>query len=152
MIEVPSLAIIADIIAKDVDFFSIGTNDLIQYSMAVDRANKEVAYLYNPLHPAILRMLKYVSDVAKDQGVKLFMCGEMAGDPFNLPLLLSLEMDELSMNPQSIPVAKTVIRSLSAEDTKRLMKKVFKLTQAKDISEMIQKHYGDVISKAVFPE
>ena len=152
MIEVPSLAIMSDIIAKDVDFFSIGTNDLIQYSMAVDRANKDVAYLYNPLHPAILRMLNYVSTVAKDQGVKLFMCGEMAGDPFNLPLLMGLEMDELSMNPQSIPVAKNVIRSLNAGDTKHLMKAVLKLSLAKDIYEMIQKDYGDIISKAVFPE
>jgi phosphotransferase system enzyme I (PtsI) len=152
MIEVPSLAIMSDIIAKDVDFFSIGTNDLIQYSMAVDRANKEVAYLYNPLHPAILRMLKYISDMAKKEKIQLFMCGEMAGDPFNLPLLLSLEMDELSMNPQSIPVAKNVIRSLHAEDSKQLMKAVLKLNTAKDIYELIQKQYGDVISKAVFPD
>jgi phosphotransferase system enzyme I (PtsI) len=152
MIEVPSLAIMADIVAKEVDFFSIGTNDLIQYSMAVDRSNKDVAYLYNPLHPAILRMLKHISDVAKDQGIQLFMCGEMAGDPFNLPLLLSLEMDELSMNPQSIPAAKNVIRSLHAEDTKQLLTAALKLTRAKDIYQMIEKQYGDIISKAVFPE
>jgi phosphotransferase system enzyme I (PtsI) len=152
MIEVPSLAIMSDVVAKEVDFFSIGTNDLIQYSMAVDRGNKDVAYLYNPLHPAILRMLNYVSTVAKDQGVKLFMCGEMAGDPFNLPLLLSLEIDELSMNPQSIPVAKNVIRSLNAEDTKSLIKAVLKQSKAKDIYDIIQERYGDAISKAVFPE
>jgi phosphotransferase system enzyme I (PtsI) len=152
MIEVPSLAIMSDIIAKDADFFSIGTNDLIQYSMAVDRDNKDVAHLYNPLQPAILRMLNYVSDVAKKQGVKLFMCGEMASDPFNLPLLLGLEMDELSMTPQSIPVAKNVIRSLNVEDARHLMKAALKLAKVNDIYEMIQTRYGDIISKAVFPE
>jgi phosphotransferase system enzyme I (PtsI) len=152
MIEVPSLAIMADVIAKDTDFFSIGTNDLIQYSMAVDRGNKDVAHLYNPLQPAILRMLKYVSDVAKKQGVQLFMCGEMASDPLNLPLLLGLEMDELSMNPQSIPAAKNMIRSLNFEETRHSLKAALKLTTANDIYDMIQKRYGDIISKAVFPE
>ncbi|MEJ2095612.1 MAG: phosphoenolpyruvate--protein phosphotransferase [Deltaproteobacteria bacterium] len=152
MVEVPSLALIADIIAKEVDFFSIGTNDLIQYSMAVDRGNKDVAHLYNPLHPAILRMLNTVSDAARKQNIQLFMCGEMAGDPFNLPLLLGLELDELSMNPQSIPMAKNVIRSLRAEDTKSLIQKVLKLHTAKDIYNVIQTHYGDVISKKLFFE
>jgi phosphotransferase system enzyme I (PtsI) len=152
MIEVPSLAIMADIIAKDVDFFSIGTNDLIQYSMAVDRSNKEVAYLYNPLHPAILRMLAYVSDVSKKEKIQLVMCGEMAGDLFNLPLLLGLEMDELSMNPQTIPAAKNVIRSLSAGDAKLLMKDVLKQTKAKDIFDIIQAHYGEIISKSAFAD
>jgi phosphotransferase system enzyme I (PtsI) len=152
MIEVPSLAIMADIIAKEIDFFSIGTNDLIQYSMAVDRGNKEVAYLYNPLHPAILRMLNTISIAAKQENIQLFMCGEMAGDPFNLPLLLGLELDELSMNPQSIPMAKNVIRSLCAEDAKKLLKKVLKLNTVKDIHNTIQAHIGDTVSKKIFFE
>ena len=152
MIEVPSLAIMSDIIAKDTDFFSIGTNDLIQYSMAVDRGNKDVAHLYNPLQPAILRLLNYVSDVAKKQGVQLFMCGEMASDPLNLPLLLGLEMDELSMSPQSIPAAKNVIRNLNFEESRNLVTAALKLPRADDVYDMIQTRYGDIISKAVFPE
>ncbi len=93
-------------IAEEVDFFSIGTNDLIQYSMAIDRGNRQVAHLYNPLQPAIIRLLKQVADVSKDKGMALYMCGEMAGDPINLPILLGLGLDELSMNPQSIPTVK----------------------------------------------
>ncbi len=152
MIEVPSLAIMADMITPEVDFFSIGTNDLIQYSMAVDRANKEVAYLYNPLHPAILRLLKFVSDAAKDHNVQLFMCGEMAGDPFNLPILMGLGMDELSMNPQAIPMAKNVIRSLSAEETRPFLEKVLMQTTAGDVENIVRDTYGEIISKATSPK
>ncbi len=152
MIEVPSLAIMADMIAPEVDFFSIGTNDLIQYSMAVDRTNKEVAHLYNPLHPAILRMLKFVSDAAKDHNIELFMCGEMAGDPFNLPILMGLGIDELSMNPQAIPMAKNVIRSLSAAETRPFLENVLMQTTAGDIENLVRDAYGDIISKATSPE
>ncbi|RLB99041.1 MAG: phosphoenolpyruvate--protein phosphotransferase [Deltaproteobacteria bacterium] len=152
MIEVPSLAIMADMIAPEVDFFSIGTNDLIQYSMAVDRTNKEVAHLYNPLHPAILRMLKFVSDAAKDHNIELFMCGEMAGDPFNLPILMGLGIDELSMNPQAIPMAKNVIRSLSAAETRPFLENVLMQTTAGDVENLVRDAYGDIISKATSPE
>jgi phosphoenolpyruvate-protein phosphotransferase (PTS system enzyme I) len=152
MIEVPSLAIMADIIAPEVDFFSIGTNDLIQYSMAVDRGNKDVAHLYNPLHPAILRMLKFVSDAAKNQNVQKFICGEMAGDPFNLPILMGLGMDELSMNPQTIPMAKNVIRSLSAADTLPFLEDVLKQTTAGDVENLVREAYGDTITRATSPE
>ena len=152
MIEVPSLAIMADMIAPEVDFFSIGPNDLIQYSMAVDRANKDVAHLYNPLHPAILRMLKFVSDTAKEHSIQLFMCGEMAGDPFNLPILMGLGMDELSMNPQSIPMAKNVIRSLSAAETRPFLETALKQTTAGDIEKLVRDAYGDIITQATSPE
>ena len=152
MIEVPSLAIMADIIAPEVDFFSIGTNDLIQYSMAVDRANKDVAHLYNPLHPAILRMLKFVSDAAKNHNIQLFMCGEMAGDPFNLPILMGLGMDELSMNPQSIPMAKNVIRSFSAAETRPFLEAALKQTTAGDVENLVRDAYGDIITQATSPE
>ncbi len=151
MIEVPSLAIMADMIAPEVDFFSIGTNDLIQYSMAVDRTNKEVAHLYNPLHPAILRMLKFVSDAAKNHKVPLFMCGEMAGDPFNLPILMGLGLDELSMNPQAIPMAKNVIRSLSAAETRPFLKKALRQTTARDVENLIRDAYGETIKNATSP-
>jgi phosphotransferase system enzyme I (PtsI) len=152
MIEVPSLAIMADMIAPEVDFFSIGTNDLIQYSMAVDRANKDVAHLYNPLHPAILRMLKFVSDAAKDHNIQLFMCGEMAGDPFSLPILMGLGLDELSMNPQSIPMAKNVIRSLSAEETRPFLENALKQATAGDVEDLVRNAYGDIITQATSPK
>jgi phosphoenolpyruvate-protein phosphotransferase (PTS system enzyme I) len=151
MIEVPSLAIMADVIAPEVDFFSIGTNDLIQYCMAVDRSNKDVAHLYNPLHPAILRMLKFVSDAAKKHGVPLFMCGEMAGDPFNLPILLGLGIDELSMNPQTIPMAKNAIRSFSASETRPFLEEALKQKTAGEVENLIRESYGDVITRATSP-
>ena len=152
MIEVPSLAIMADRIAPEVDFFSIGTNDLIQYTMAVDRTNKNVAHLYNPLHPAILRLLKFVSDAAKDHNVQLFMCGEMAGDPFNLPILMGLGIDELSMNPQAIPMAKNVIRALSAAETRPFLDTVLMQTTAEDVEKLVREAYGDIITQATSPE
>jgi len=152
MIEVPSLAIMADMIAPEVDFFSIGTNDLIQYSMAVDRSNKDVAHLYNPLHPAILRMLKFVSDAAKQSNTQLFMCGEMAGDPFNLPILMGLGMNELSMNPQSIPMAKNVIRSLSASETRPFLETALRQTTAGNVENLVREAYGDTITRATSPE
>jgi phosphotransferase system enzyme I (PtsI) len=113
MIEVPSAALMADVLAPEVDFFSIGTNDLIQYSMACDRINEKVAYLYDPLHPAILRLIKGVIDAAHVHGKWVGMCGEMAGDQEAIPLLLGLGLDEFSMNPPSIPAAKRLIASLT---------------------------------------
>ena len=151
MVEVPSAAILADIMAKDVDFFSIGTNDLIQFSLAVDRVNRQVAHLYQPLHPAVIRMVKHVADVAKDKGVNVFMCGEMAGDPTNLPILLGLGMERLSMNPQSIPVAKKVIRSLSVKEARAFVKKeVLKVSSTKCVINLVQDTYGDLLSDQIF--
>ena len=152
MIEVPSLAMMADVIAREVDFFSIGTNDLIQYSMAVDRGNREVAYLYNPLHPAILRTLKFVSDAAKNEGIGLYMCGEMAGDPYSLPVLLGLGLDELSMNPQSIPVLKNVIRSISLANAEKFLQKVLEQTSCQAVIDLIQAEYGEIISATIYPK
>ncbi len=149
MIEVPSAVVIADLMAEEVDFFSIGTNDLIQYSLAIDRGNKYTSHLYHPLHPAIIRMLKQVSDVAKEKKIKLFMCGEMAGDPFNLPILLALGIDELSMNPQSIPVIKRMIRSLKAADTEMLLKEILKQKTSSDIMELLNNAYGDLVSEVM---
>jgi len=152
MIEVPSLAIMADRVAPEVDFFSIGTNDLIQYSMAVDRANKDVAHLYNPLHPAVLRLLNTVSDAAKANDTPVFMCGEMAGDPFNLPILLGLGIDELSMNPQTIPMAKNVIRSLSAAETQPFIQEVLKQATAAKVENLVREAFGDLITQATSPK
>lgn len=152
LIEVPSAVVMADVMAKEVDFFSIGTNDLIQYSFAIDRENRHVSHLYRPLHPAIIRMIKQVSDVADDNGIKTFMCGEMAGDPIHIPILLGLGMDELSMNPQAIPAVKRMIRSLSIQDNRMFIKKVLKQTSAADIMELVQDAYSDILSEKVFVE
>ena len=150
MIEVPSAVIMADALAEIVDFFSIGTNDLIQYSLAIDRGNRQVAHLYHPLHPALIRMIKHVADVAKDKGIKVFMCGEMAGDPAYMPILLGLGMDELSMNPQSIPAVKGMIRSLKLKDAKLFVKDVLKQVTSTDIEKMVQNTYGSVLSDMIY--
>jgi len=152
MIEVPSAVIMADAIAEKVDFFSIGTNDLIQYALAIDRGNEQVAHLYQPLDPAIIRMLKHVADVAREKKIKIFMCGEMAGIPHHIPLLLGLGMDELSMNPQTIPDIKRVIRSLNVADTRAFVQEVLKQTTAKKTFELIKDTYGGILSDQLYSE
>ncbi len=150
MIEVPSAVIMADVIAESVDFFSIGTNDLIQYALAIDRGNEQVAHLFQPLDPAIIRMLKHVADVAREKDIKIFMCGEMAGTPHHIPLLLGIGMDELSMNPQAIPDIKRVIRSLNVADTRTFMKEVLKQTTAKSTFELIKDTYGNILAEQLY--
>ncbi len=150
MIEVPSAVIIADILAGEVDFFSLGTNDLIQYSLAIDRGNRHVAHLYHSLHPAIIRMIKNVADVVRDKGIKLFMCGEMAADPINMPILLGLGIDELSMNPQSIPAVKSMIRALKVEDARAFMKDVFKQNTASGVEKLVRGAFGSILSEKVY--
>ena len=152
MIEVPSAVIMADVMAEKVDFFSIGTNDLIQYSLAIDRGNSEVAYLYNPLHPAIIHVIKHVADVAHEKGIKVFMCGEMASDPIYMPVLLGLGLDELSMNPQSIPAVKSMVRSLNIEDIKPFMKDVLKQTSATAVMKLVQDTYGNILYDKIYHE
>ena len=147
MIEVPSAVIMADVMAQEADFFSIGTNDLIQYTLAIDRGNREVAHLYHPFHPAILRMIKHVTDVGKEKGIKVFMCGEMAGDPFNVPVLLGLGIDELSMNPQSIPAVKNMIRSLKVEDARHFTKEALKQTTTMDVIKLVEASFGEMFGK-----
>jgi phosphotransferase system enzyme I (PtsI) len=120
MIEVPSAVIIADLLAREVDFFSVGTNDLIQYSLAIDRTNEHLSHLYEPLHPAVIRSLKLVADAAHAAGIEVCMCGEMAGDPAYLPILLGLGFDELSMNAPSIPRVKRILRRCAKADAERL--------------------------------
>jgi phosphotransferase system enzyme I (PtsI) len=126
MIEVPSAAIIADLLAKKAHFFSIGTNDLVQYSLAVDRENEKVNYLAQPYHPAVLRFVKTTIDAAHNQGLKAAMCGEMAGDQALTALLLGLGLDEFSMTASSIPKVKRVIREISIEDCRVLAGEVLK--------------------------
>jgi phosphotransferase system enzyme I (PtsI) len=126
MIEVPSAAVTADILAEQSDFFSIGTNDLVQYTLAVDRGNERVNYLARYTHPAILRLLKNTIDLAHRAGIKAAMCGEMAGDPGCTALLLGLGLDEFSMTAQAIPQVKRIVRELSMEDCRKLAEEVLR--------------------------
>ena len=145
MIEVPSAVVLADFLAEKVDFFSIGTNDLIQYALAIDRLNPNVAHLYQPLDPAVIRLIKMVADVGKDKGIEVHMCGEMAAATHHIPLLLGLGLDELSMNPQSIPHIKRVIRSLSISDARAFMQGVLKKRTARGVFELVKEAYGDLL-------
>ena len=147
MIEVPSAAITADILADYVDFMSIGTNDLIQYTIAVDRGNEKISYLYRPLHPAVLRLLKYVVDSAKAKGVTVSMCGEMAGDPDYLPILVGMGFDELSMSAHSILESKKRIRMLDKSCCTRFVNHVLSLSDAASVEEAL-KEFLDTYGKA----
>lgn len=120
MIEIPSAALVADALAKRVKFFSIGTNDLIQYSLAVDRMNERIAHLYDPAHPAILRLIHLTVTAAHQQGVRVSVCGEMAGDPVFVPLLVGMGVDELSAAPSLVPAVKFLIRRLKFSEAKEL--------------------------------
>ena len=113
MIEVPSAAVMADLLAEEVDFFSIGTNDLTQYTLAVDRTNPVVAPLADALHPAVLRLIRQVVEAAHEKGRWVGVCGELAGDPLATPVLVGLSVDELSMSLPSVPIVKSRIRALS---------------------------------------
>ncbi|MBP7528568.1 MAG: phosphoenolpyruvate--protein phosphotransferase [Syntrophorhabdaceae bacterium] len=126
MIEVPSACMISDMLAAEVDFFSIGTNDLIQYALAIDRVNEYVSYLYEPLHPAVLKMIKKAVDDAHAHKITIALCGEMAGEPRYVPVLLGLGLDEISMNPYSIPRAKKAIRGLDHGYCRELLDEIMK--------------------------
>lgn len=138
MIEVPSAVIIADKLAREVDFFSIGTNDLIQYALAIDRVNEQVTYLYEPLHPAVLRLIRHIVKIGHRAGIRVAMCGEMAGDPIYTMILLGLELDELSMNPLAIPRVKKIIRGSTLKEAKTLLKKVMTFSSALEIREYVE--------------
>ncbi|OGR20842.1 MAG: phosphoenolpyruvate--protein phosphotransferase [Desulfobacula sp. RIFOXYA12_FULL_46_16] len=145
MIEVPSAAIMADHLAEHVDFFSIGTNDLIQYALAIDRRNPQVAHLYQALNPAVLRMIKMTCDAAKEKGIDIVMCGEMAGDPINIPVLIGLGLTHLSMNSASIPVVKNMIRNIDSRKAESSMEKIMGLNTVKEITEYIINEYKDAL-------
>lgn len=139
MVEIPSTAVIADQFAKEVDFFSIGTNDLIQYTMAADRMNERVSYLYQPYNPAILRLVKMVIDAAHKEGKWAGMCGEMAGDEQAIPVLLGLGLDEFSMSATSILKARSQIRNLSKADMERLASEVLQMSTTEEVLEAVSK-------------
>ena len=133
MIEVPSAAMTADILAKEVDFFSIGTNDLIQYSIAVDRSNEKVAYLYEPAHPGVLRLIKNIIDIGHKSNLSVGMCGEMAGDPIFTLILLGMGLDEFSMPSLMIPEIKHIIRSVSMPEAVSISQEALSFSTTKDV-------------------
>ncbi len=156
MIEVPSAVLIADILAKEVDFFSIGTNDLIQYSLAIDRVNEAVSHLYEPLHPSVLKMIKMIVDAAHNAGIEVGMCGEMAGEPLYVPLLLGMGLDELSMNAMAVPKNKRLIRQSNQEDCASFATELLSLESAKDIKkrtvEFFRQNYPEDMETSDFLE
>jgi len=145
MIEVPSAALIAEILAKECDFFSIGTNDLIQYSLAVDRADEKVAYLYEPAHPAVLRLIRNVIREAHAQGIWVGMCGEMAGDPLFTPLLLGLGLDEFSMPPPSIPKVKELICELTFMQAEEIALRALNFSTPKEVEKFLQEKVKEIL-------
>ncbi|MCA1794087.1 MAG: phosphoenolpyruvate--protein phosphotransferase [Desulfobacteraceae bacterium] len=145
MIEVPSAVLMADELARQVDFFSIGTNDLIQYSMAIDRRNRRVAHLYQALNPAVLKMIKMTFDAAQKNNIELVMCGEMAGDPINIPVLLGFGLKKFSMNPASIPVIKKMIRNMDYQKSCTFAQKVLGFSTVQEIIQFTQAEYKDIL-------
>jgi phosphotransferase system enzyme I (PtsI) len=137
MIEVPSAVAVADLLANEVDFFSIGTNDLVQYALAIDRVNENVAHLYEPLHPAILRMVKQAADAGRFAGIPVSLCGELAAEPLYAPILLGFELDSLSMNPMAVPRVKKIIRNANLEESKVYLKEVLQLSTASKVNEYL---------------
>ena len=141
MIEVPAAAIMSDLFAKEVDFFSIGTNDLIQYTTAVDRGNKDIAYLYNQFHPALLRLIKTVIDNGHKEGIWVGMCGEAAGDSKLISILIGMGLDEFSMSPISILKSRWIITNTTKKDMEKKVQKVISLATAEDVSRELDNIY-----------
>jgi phosphotransferase system enzyme I (PtsI) len=151
MVEIPSAAVTADIIASEVDFFSIGTNDLCQYTLAVDRMNETVSYLYQPLSPAILRLVKMVIDASHNAGGGKFtgMCGELAGDPHAALILLGLGLDEFSMSASSVPQIKKIIRSVNKKDAEIIAEKALKLSTEEEVKAMVDEELSKLDIKLI---
>lgn len=143
MIEVPSAALMADVLAQEVDFFSIGTNDLVQYTLAVDRGNEKVSYLYDYFNPAVIRLIKAVADAAHASGIPVGMCGGMAGDPFAVPLLIGLNLDELSMAAGSIPKIKNVVRQVSKQECIRVASECLQSKTPENVRRIISDFYAN---------
>ncbi len=144
MIEIPSAAVTADIIAKEVDFFSIGTNDLCQYTLAVDRMNEKIKDYYKPFNLAILRLIKNVIDASHKEGIFTAMCGEMAGDPLTTVILLGLGLDEFSMSASSIPTIKNIIRNVSKKKAQEFAKMVMEMSTPDEIEEASRKFLNEI--------
>ena len=146
MIEVPSTLFIADRLAKEVDFFSIGTNDLIQYLLAVDRGNELISDLFQQFHPAVINTIKSVIEIGHKNNIPTSICGEMASNPLAAVLLVGLGADELSVVPSVFPEIKSIIRCLNYEDVKKLASGVLKFSRESEIREKIEQFYSDNVN------
>ncbi len=141
MIEIPSAALTCDILAEEVDFFSIGTNDLIQYALAVDRINEKIAYLYEPAHPAVLRLLKSIIETGHAKKIWVGICGEMSGDPLLTPVLLGMGIDEISTSPVMVPEIKKIIRSMNYKDAQEIAKQVLTYNTGNEVLQFLKTKY-----------
>jgi phosphotransferase system enzyme I (PtsI) len=146
MIEVPAAALVADLLAREVDFFSIGTNDLIQYALAVDRNNEHVTDLYQPLHPAILRMIRFVAESADAAGIPLSVCGEMAADRRCAPLLVGMGLRRLSMSPRLVPTIKTLLRGLRLSELVEAARVCSGLATAAEVAAHLDAVLGPLVA------
>jgi phosphotransferase system enzyme I (PtsI) len=149
MIEVPSAAILADILAKEVDFFSIGTNDLVQYTLAADRNNENVAHLYNPADPAVLRLISLVVEAGSRTKIDVNVCGEMSGEPLYVPLLIGLGLRQLSATPRKIPDIKRIIRQMSVPEAERVAQQALRLESARQVSNYLRDQLRRILPEAV---
>jgi len=147
MVEIPSAVVMAEVLAKYVDFFSIGTNDLIQYTLAIDRVNEHVAHMYQPFDPALIRMIGQVVAAARNAGIRVTLCGEMAGDPLCVPILLGLGLDALSMNARSIPLIKKIIRAMPMSQARDDLRQIMGLYTAEAVQKYLLERTG-----GMFPE
>ena len=150
MVEVPSAVIMADIFAREVDFFAIGTNDLIQYSLAIDRGNQYVAHLYEPFHPAVLRMIYQTVQAGINAAIPVSLCGEMAGDPLCAPMLIGFGVDELSMRPVVIPLIKRLLRFSSCDELRQLSVQVLRCEDSEDIRALLTETYAQLYPREFF--
>jgi len=147
MIEIPSAALTCDLLAKEVDFFSIGTNDLIQYALAVDRVNEKIAYLYRPTHPAVLRLVKSIIDAGHKEKIWVGMCGEMAGEAGFGLILLGLGLDEFSMSPVAIPEMKYMIRNVRFKDAKEVAEEALDLSTGEEVEDFVNRRLDELVPK-----
>ena len=151
MIEVPSAVAIADILADEADFFSLGTNDLIQYSLAIDRVNEHVAHMYEPLHPAVLRMIQSVVQAGHTAGIRVSVCGEMAADPVCTPILLGMGLDELSMTSLAIPRIKRLIRTATMKECQEYLNTVLRCRTTVEVHQFIDEVIGKRFTELLDP-
>lgn len=148
MIEIPSAALTCDILAPEVNFFSIGTNDLIQYALAVDRINEKIAYLYEPAHPAVLRLIKTIIENGHSKNIWIGLCGEMSGDPVLTPVLVGLGLDEISTSPVMLPEIKKIVRSVSYAECQEISKHVLSLKNGVEVTEFLRSKYKEILSRS----
>jgi phosphotransferase system enzyme I (PtsI) len=149
MIEVPSAALMADLMAREVDFFSVGTNDLVQYTLAADRTNEQVAYLYSPADPAVLRLLRRVLDAGKQAKIGVNVCGEMSGEPIYTLLLLGMGLRQLSVTPHNTPEVKKVIRSVTVGEAEQVAREAARLETARDVTSYLREQTRRLVPDVV---